>query len=74
METKNQEQQEAELKVDETQLEETSTEEGVSVPENELSQEEKLTAEVAELKEKYLRLYSDFENFRKRTAILFINN
>jgi molecular chaperone GrpE len=68
METKNQEQQEAELKVDETQLEETSTEDGVSVPENELSQEEKLTAEVAELKEKYLRLYSDFENFRKRTA------
>jgi len=68
METKNQEQQEAELKVDETQLEETSTEEVVSVPENELSQEEKLTAEVAELKEKYLRLYSDFENFRKRTA------
>ena len=68
METKNQEQQEAELKVDETQQEETITEEGVSVPENELGQEEKLTAEVAELKEKYLRLYSDFENFRKRTA------
>lgn len=68
MENKNQEQQEAELKVDETRLEETSTEEGVSAPENELSQEEKLTAEVAELKEKYLRLYSDFENFRKRTA------
>jgi molecular chaperone GrpE len=68
MENKNQEQQEAEFKVDETRLEETSTEEGVSAPENELSQEEKLTAEVAELKEKYLRLYSDFENFRKRTA------
>ncbi len=32
------------------------------------SQESKLEAEVAELKEKYLRLYSDFENFRKRTA------
>ncbi len=68
METKNQEQQEGFSHVDETQLEETSTEDGVSVPENELSQEEKLTAEVAELKEKYLRLYSDFENFRKRTA------
>lgn len=27
-----------------------------------------LEAEVNELKEKYLRLYSDFENFRKRTA------
>ena len=24
--------------------------------------------ELAEMKEKYLRLYSDFENFRKRTA------
>ncbi|MFV8227209.1 nucleotide exchange factor GrpE, partial [Christiangramia aquimixticola] len=32
------------------------------------SQEAKLEAEIAELKEKYLRLYSDFENFRKRTA------
>jgi molecular chaperone GrpE len=32
------------------------------------NQEAKLEAEVAELKDKYLRLYSDFENFRKRTA------
>lgn len=32
------------------------------------SQENKLENEVAELKEKYLRLYSDFENFRKRTS------
>ena len=32
------------------------------------NQEVKLEAEVAELKDKYLRLYSDFENFRKRTA------
>ena len=68
METKNQEQQEAELKVDELQSEETSATEGQPVEENSLSQEEKLSAEVAELKEKYLRLYSDFENFRKRTA------
>ena len=67
METKNQEQQEAESKVAEPQLEETSATEGVSEEDN-LSQEEKLSAEVAELKEKYLRLYSDFENFRKRTA------
>jgi molecular chaperone GrpE len=29
---------------------------------------QKLEQEVAELKEKYLRLYSDFENFRKRNA------
>jgi len=68
MENKNQEQQEAELKLDETQLEENSEEIGDSAEENDQSQEEKLTAEVAELKEKYLRLYSDFENFRKRTA------
>ena len=67
MDTKNQEQQEAESKVAEPQLEETSATEGVSEEDN-LSQEEKLSAEVAELKEKYLRLYSDFENFRKRTA------
>jgi len=68
METKNQEQQEAELRVNESQTEETSVNEGLPVEENSLSQEEKLSAEVAELKEKYLRLYSDFENFRKRTA------
>lgn len=30
--------------------------------------EMKLEAEVADLKDKYLRLYSDFENFRKRTS------
>ena len=68
MENKNQEQQEAELKLDETQLEENSEEIGDSAEENDQSQEEKLSAEVVELKEKYLRLYSDFENFRKRTA------
>ena len=34
----------------------------------EQTQEAKLEGEVAELKDKYLRLYSDFENFRKRTA------
>lgn len=28
----------------------------------------KLEADVAEMKDKYLRLYSDFENFRKRNA------
>lgn len=31
-------------------------------------EESKLEAEIADLKDKYLRLYSDFENFRKRTA------
>jgi molecular chaperone GrpE len=42
---------------------ETSIEE---VPE--LSETEKLQNELGELKDKYLRLYSDFDNFRKRTA------
>jgi molecular chaperone GrpE len=32
------------------------------------SEENKIELEIAELKNKYLRLYSDFENFRKRTA------
>ncbi len=34
----------------------------------ELSGEEKLLAENQELKEKYLRLYSEFENYRRRTS------
>jgi molecular chaperone GrpE len=34
----------------------------------ELSVEEKLRAENQELKDKYLRLYSEFENYRRRTA------
>ena len=40
-----------------------------NLTENEESeQQETPTDELAEMKEKYLRLYSDFENFRKRTA------
>lgn len=34
----------------------------------ELSKEEKLEIELAEAKDKYLRLYSEFENFRRRNA------
>ena len=34
----------------------------------ELSNEEKLQAELADSKDKYLRLYSEFENYRRRTA------
>lgn len=34
----------------------------------ELTPEEKAKLELAELKDKYLRLYADFENFRRRTA------
>ena len=68
MENNNQDPQEGELHLDETKLEESTAATGEVAVENELSQEEKLIGEVAELKEKYLRLYSDFENFRKRTA------
>jgi len=65
MENKNQEEQEGELHLDETKLEESTASAEEVAEENELSQEQKLSAEVGELKEKYLRLYSDFENFRK---------
>lgn len=34
----------------------------------EVSEIEKVTAELAESKDKYLRLYSEFENYRRRTA------
>lgn len=41
----------------------TSTEESTNV-----SEIEKLQLEVADAKDKYIRLYSEFENFRRRTA------
>jgi molecular chaperone GrpE len=50
---------------------EENAEETVETPTEqvpELSEAEKLQAELYELKDKYLRLYSDFDNFRKRTA------
>jgi molecular chaperone GrpE len=36
--------------------------------EGELTEVEKLSLELADTKDKYLRLYSEFDNFRKRTA------
>lgn len=48
--------------------------ENIDLPENEaieepeLSETEKLSLDLAEMKDKYLRLYSEFDNFRKRTA------
>lgn len=65
-EIKNQESEEQlDAQETETTEEETSEQE---VEQIELSLEEKLQAELAEQKEKFLRLYSEFENFRKRTA------
>jgi molecular chaperone GrpE len=54
----------------EEQLENTNTdqEETVQEKEEEVSGEEKLKAENQELKDKYLRLYSEFENYRRRTS------
>ncbi|MGR3809314.1 nucleotide exchange factor GrpE [Jiulongibacter sp. NS-SX5] len=37
-------------------------------PEIELTEEERLSQELAEQKDKFIRLYSEFENFRRRTA------
>lgn len=51
---------------------ELNTEEAVTVnggdPAEAVSATDKTTSELAELKDKYLRLYADFENFRRRTA------
>lgn len=49
-----------------------NTDEAVTVnggdPAESGSATDKTTSELAELKDKYLRLYADFENFRRRTA------
>jgi molecular chaperone GrpE len=48
--------------------ESTSEEEEDAVVEVQLSAEEQLQIDVTEAKDKYLRLYSEFENFRRRNA------
>jgi molecular chaperone GrpE len=53
-----------EVETQEAVNEENNIEETVE----EISAEEKLQIELAEQKDKFLRLYSEFENFRKRTA------
>ena len=65
-EVKNQETEAQENTEEQEELNQEQPEE--EVEEIELSAEEKLQAEVAEQKDKFLRLYSEFENFRKRTA------
>lgn len=52
------------------ETEEASSEEEIEEEEEEEEEdiEVKLSREVAEAKDKYLRLYSEFENFRRRTA------
>ncbi|MFY0608105.1 MAG: nucleotide exchange factor GrpE [Cyclobacteriaceae bacterium] len=73
VEEKDKEQEEA---VAQEQSEETTdkvegaadNEEEKAEEKEELSAEEKLQSELTESKDKYLRLYSEFENFRRRTA------
>ena len=48
--------------------EENVAEEVEASEQEDISVEEKLQIELAEQKDKFLRLYSEFENFRKRTA------
>jgi len=44
------------------------SQEGANAGESQAGMVEKLQAEITEQKDKYLRLYSEFENFRRRTA------
>ncbi len=52
----------------ETHIENSQAREMASESINNESEVEKWKREFAEMKEKYVRLYADFENFRKRTA------
>jgi len=68
----NKEQEEEEKEVQETKETQDIAEEQVLEQEQEqvieLSREEQLEKEVAELKDKHLRMFAEFENFKKRTA------
>lgn len=69
MKNKEQVDQENQSQTEEQLIQETpQSEENKNEDAQDPASAEKLEAEVAELKDKYLRLYSDFENFRKRTA------
>ena len=47
---------------------EESTEESAADDKEEISEEDKLRTELAESKDKYLRLMAEYDNFRKRSA------
>lgn len=64
-EVKNQQEVTPEDSVNEESAEEQQEE---VIEEVELTEIEQLQIEVAEAKDKYLRLYSEFENFRRRTS------
>lgn len=54
--------------VNETAESSEQAENQVETVEEELTEEEKLKKEVQELNDKYLRIYSEFENYRRRTS------
>ena len=58
----------AESEEKEDQADDENVEDSKNADEPEVDPIEKLQAEVQEAKDKYLRLYSEFENFRRRTA------
>ncbi len=64
--------QKEEAKTTEEQVKESAVETAENLSENQAEGEEnehlKLQNELAEQKDKYIRLYSEFENFRRRTA------
>lgn len=57
----------AEQEVQDTQAGETQTEDKVTEPAAALSAEEKLQQENAALNDKYLRLFAEFDNYKRRT-------
>ncbi len=59
--------EEQEEKVENTTGTEEKTTNEESNPEEEISESEKKDVEIQELKDKHLRLYSEFDNFRRRT-------
>lgn len=69
--TKEKEQKKAKVEeqaVDESAETEQETTEEEEEKEPEMTAEERLKAELTESKDKYLRLYSEFDNYRRRTA------
>lgn len=65
---KNTDQESKKETLNEETLEKETSENGQETDlKEELKEEEKLESELNEYKDKYLRLYSEFENFRRRT-------
>ncbi len=62
------EEQEKEDAVDQAEAQKDSSDEESLEEETEIDEKEQLKAELEESRDKYLRLYSEFENFRRRTA------